>query len=59
LKNALKRLPGKKIPSGLARVRKEIPPPGKIFESKKSKQRKRGKAELRRQLMEVSLRQSS
>jgi hypothetical protein len=55
LKNALKRLPGK-IPSGLARVRKEIPPPGKVFESKKSKQ---GKAELRRQLMEVSLRQFS
>jgi len=40
----------KKIPIGLAKVRKELPPPGKILKSKKDLLRKRAKAELRRQL---------
>ena len=40
----------KKIPIGLAKVRKELPPPGKILPSKKDLLRKRAKAELQRQL---------
>ena len=40
----------KKIPAGLARVRKELPPPGKVLKSKKDLLRKRAKAELRRAL---------
>jgi hypothetical protein len=36
-----------RVPPGLARVRKEIPPPGKIFRDKKKISRKRAKAELR------------
>ena len=40
----------KKIPIGLAKVRKELPPPGKILRSKKDVLRKRAKAELRREL---------
>jgi hypothetical protein len=43
----------KKIPLGLARVRKEIPPPGKIFKSKKSEARKRAKEQLRREIKET------
>jgi len=43
----------KKIPVGLARVRKEIPPPGKIFKSKKNEARKRAKEKLRRELQET------
>jgi hypothetical protein len=50
---AVKKIPGKKIPPGLARVRKEIPPPGKIFQSKKSDHRKRSKEELRQELKET------
>ena len=42
--------PRKKIPIGLARVRKELPPPGRIIESKKAKRRKRAKDELREEL---------
>lgn len=42
----------KKIPLGLARVRKELPPPGKVFKSKKDEQRKRAKDKLRRELKE-------
>jgi len=42
----------KKIPIGLAKVRKELPPPGKILKSKKDLLRKRTKAELRRELKE-------
>jgi hypothetical protein len=59
LKTAFKRSPGKKVPPGLARVRKEIPPPGKIFKSKKSDQRKRSKEELRQELKKATLRKSS
>ncbi|MDP9129034.1 MAG: hypothetical protein M3N35_01485 [Candidatus Binatota bacterium] len=40
----------KKIPIGLAKVRKELPPPGKILKSKKDVLRKRAKAELSREL---------
>ncbi len=42
----------KKIPIGLAKVRKELPPPGKILRSKKDLLRKRAKAELSRALKE-------
>jgi hypothetical protein len=57
---AAKGAPGKKKnPPGLARVRKEIPPPGKIFKSKKSDQRKRSKEELRNALKETAPRTSS
>lgn len=42
----------KKISIGLAKVRKELPPPGKIIKSKKDVLRKRAKAELRRTLKE-------
>ena len=44
----------KKIPISLAKVRKELPPPGKILQSKKDLLRKRAKAELRRELKEQS-----
>ncbi|MGZ8499055.1 MAG: hypothetical protein ACXW5W_11530 [Candidatus Binatia bacterium] len=40
----------KKLPIGLAKVRKELPPPGKILKSKKDVLRKRAKAELSRKL---------
>ena len=40
----------KKIPIGLAKVRKQLPPPGKILQSRKDLLRKRAKAELRREL---------
>jgi len=43
----------KKIPIGLARVRKELPPPGKVFKSKKSERRKRAKEALREELKEA------
>ena len=49
----------KKIPIALARVRKEIPPPGKIFKSKKTERRKRAKEELRQELRESLTRKSS
>lgn len=42
----------KKIPIGLAKVRKELPPPGKILKNKKDVTRERAKAELRRALKE-------
>jgi hypothetical protein len=43
----------KRIPLGLARVRKALPRPGKVFESKKTDQRKRTKEKLRRELKEI------
>jgi len=43
----------KRIPRGLALVRKELPPPGKIFKSKKTDRRKRAKEKLRRELKET------
>jgi hypothetical protein len=46
------------MPPGLARVRKELPPPGKIFKSKKKDNRQQSKEILRRELRE-SLRPKS
>jgi len=43
----------KRIPRRLALVRKELPPPGKIFKSKKADRRKLAKELLRRELKEV------
>jgi hypothetical protein len=42
----------RRIPLGLARVRKELPPPGQIFKSKKKAGRTQSKAELRQELQE-------
>jgi hypothetical protein len=42
----------KKIPLGLALVRKELPPPGKVFKTKKRDQRQQAKEALRRELKE-------
>jgi hypothetical protein len=42
----------KRIPQGLARVRKAVPPPGKIFKSKKGDTRQRSKEDLREELKE-------
>jgi hypothetical protein len=53
-----KKKPGR-IPAGLAQVRKELPPPGKIFNSKKTDKRKQSKEKLRRELLESLLRKSS
>jgi hypothetical protein len=49
----------RRIPLGLKRVRKAIPPPAKIFKSKNKKSRKRAKEELRRELEESLSRNSS
>jgi hypothetical protein len=49
----------RRIPQGLAWVRKELPPPGQIFKSKKKDSRKRSKTELRRELQESFLRKPS
>jgi len=38
--------PAKKVPPGLARVRKELPPPGKVFKDKKQESRKRARETL-------------
>jgi hypothetical protein len=46
-------MPSKKIPPGLARVRKELPPPGKIIKSKKIERRQRAKEKLLRELKET------
>ena len=45
----------RRIPLGLARVRKELPSPGQIFKSKKKDGRKQSKAELRRELQDSLL----
>ena len=42
----------KRIPPGLARVRKELPPPGKIFKSKRNISRKQAKEKLQKELKE-------
>ena len=42
----------KKIPIGLAKVRKDLPPPGIILQNKIDVFRKRAKAELLRELIE-------
>ena len=48
----------KKIPIGLARVRKELPPPSKVFKSKHKDSRKRAKEKLQREIDESLRRQS-
>jgi hypothetical protein len=48
----------KKIPIGLARVRKELPPPGKVIKSKHKDSRKRAKEKLQRELEEALPRHS-
>lgn len=53
---AVSKKKNRRIPPGLARVRKELPPPGKIFKSKKKDNRKQSKADLRRELQEFPLR---
>jgi len=50
--SAVAKMKTRRIPQGLARVRKELPPPGKIFRSKKKDNRKQSKEELRRELRE-------
>jgi len=42
----------KRLPPGLAKVRKELPPPAKVFKSKKSESRKRARERLRREIEE-------
>lgn len=49
----------RKIPPGLKQVRKELPPPGRVFRSKKTERRKQTKEQLRRELKESLLRKSS
>jgi hypothetical protein len=44
----------KKVPLPLKRVRIEVAPPGRIFESKTKYNRKRVKAELEQKLREIS-----
>ena len=44
----------KRIPQGLARVRKAVPPPGKVFKNKKRDTRQRAKEDLRRRLEETT-----
>ena len=48
----------KKIPIGLARVRKELPPPSKVFRSKDKDSRKRAKEKLQREIDETLPRHS-
>jgi len=48
----------KKIPIGLARVRKELPPPSKVFKSKHKDSRKRAKEKLQREIDETLPRHS-
>jgi len=43
----------KKIPPGLARVRKELPRPGKIIATGKTLRRQRAKEQLRREIREI------
>ena len=43
----------KRVPPGLARVRKELPPPPKVFKSKKAASRKRMKEELRKEFEDL------
>jgi hypothetical protein len=47
------------MPPGLARVRKELPPPGKVFKDKKKESRKRAREEVLRKLKESRSHKSS
>ena len=42
----------RRVPPVLARVRKQLPPPGRIFKSKKAESRKRAKEKLYQELRE-------
>jgi hypothetical protein len=57
--SAKKIKPRRPIPLGLKRVRKAIPPPGKIFKRKNKNSRERAKVELGRELKESFSRNSS
>jgi hypothetical protein len=50
--SAVPKRKSRRTPPGLARVRKELPPPGKIFKSKKKENRQQSKEKLRRELRE-------
>jgi hypothetical protein len=55
----LKSSSSRRISPGLARVRKELPPPGKIFKDKKKESRKRAREKILKELKESrSLRSS-
>jgi hypothetical protein len=43
----------KRIPPGLAKVRKELPPPAKVFKSKKDESRKRAREKILEDLKET------
>jgi len=43
------------VPPGLARVRKELPPPAKVFRDKLRETRKHAKEALRRELKRTHL----
>jgi len=45
----------KRVPPGLARVRKELPPPAKVFRDKLRETRKHAKEALRRELKRTHL----
>jgi hypothetical protein len=49
----------KRIPAGLARVRKGMAPPGKIFKSSKTESRKRAKEKLQLELKSPGSRKPS
>jgi hypothetical protein len=59
LNASLKKSQSKRIPIGLAQVRKELPPPGKVFKSKKTDSRQRSKEDLRQKLKADLSRESS
>jgi len=40
----------KRVPTALAKVRKELPPPAKIFKTKRDESRKRAKEKLRQEM---------
>jgi hypothetical protein len=46
------------MPPGLGRLRKELPPPGRIFKNEKKDNRKRSKEKLRREWRESLLQQA-
>jgi hypothetical protein len=43
----------RRVPPGLARVRKELPPPVKVLNSKKSESRHHAREKLRREIEEL------
>jgi hypothetical protein len=51
--------PTKRIPPGLAKVRKQLPPPAKIFKDKKKESRKSAREKILRELKEARTLKSS